>query len=482
MRKILTLIIFAAFLSGCSGFNDDNINLKIETYYTGDQKFKLDELIVKFNNTIGYDNKVVVSYSSMGTVNDLSEKLYTSAFGKEGVKPLPDLFVTYPAVAMKLKGYVRLFDFRELYSDGELKDFEDKFLQFSTDKNESVLYMLPISKSTEVILIDRLEFEKIGKKVGVSGKDLSTFEGIAEVAEKFYKHTDALSPDVKNNGKAFFAIGSAANYFMNGLHQFGVVPIEKVEGNLRLNLPEDVMRVLWKNYYVPMVKGYYLRKNKYPSDDLAGDVITGCLTNSTSVSYFSKSAKFNQSDSGKVKGVNNIELRILEAPYFRDCKVKSVYLQGGGIFALHTDDPKKKRAIKLFSSFLLNNINNAELNMSSLYMPVKKIVFCEEFLNDYKRTHDFDNNSLSVLSVSFKQIKDREVYSGEEQNQQEELRFIAENYFHTKSVEAAAEFKKRIASGEDYETVLNSLTSEEVFQNWYKEFKKSCEYVLNEIK
>lgn len=57
---------------------------------------------------------------------------------------------------------------------------------------------------------------------------LSTMEGLAETAGKYYDWTDSLTPDIPNDGKAFYGRDAMANLFIIGSMQLGT-EIFKVE-------------------------------------------------------------------------------------------------------------------------------------------------------------------------------------------------------------------------------------------------------------
>jgi len=57
-------------------------------------------------------------------------------------------------------------------------------------------------------LWNKIIFNRFTKDTGVSFKDLKTFEGIINVAEKYYEWSDNQTPDIKNDGKTFFMIDS----------------------------------------------------------------------------------------------------------------------------------------------------------------------------------------------------------------------------------------------------------------------------------
>ena len=68
-------------------------------------------------------------------------------------------------------------------------------------------------------------------------EDLSTLEGVTETAQKYYEWTDSLTPDVPEDGKAFYGRDSVANLFVIGSKQLGK-DIFQVE-NSRMSVVAD---------------------------------------------------------------------------------------------------------------------------------------------------------------------------------------------------------------------------------------------------
>ena len=84
------------------------------------------------------------------------------------------------------------------------------------------LYLLPVAKSTEVTMLDETDWEPFAQATGATIDDLATQEGIAATAKRYYAYTDALTPDVPDDGKAFYGRDSLSNYFIIGMRQMGV--------------------------------------------------------------------------------------------------------------------------------------------------------------------------------------------------------------------------------------------------------------------
>lgn len=86
---------------------------------------------------------------------------------------------------------------------------------------------------------------------------LPSTEGIVQVAQRYYEWTDAQTPDVPADGKAFYGRDSMSNYFLISMKQMGKELFEVKDGKVTLNTDKELVRRIWDNYYVPFMKGYF---------------------------------------------------------------------------------------------------------------------------------------------------------------------------------------------------------------------------------
>lgn len=68
-------------------------------------------------------------------------------------------------------------------------------------------------------MMNKTDWDKFAEEPSATLDDLSTVEGIAKVAEQYYDWTDAQTPDVPDDGKAFYGRDSMSNYFLIGMKQ-----------------------------------------------------------------------------------------------------------------------------------------------------------------------------------------------------------------------------------------------------------------------
>ena len=123
-------------------------------------------------------------------------------------------------------------------------------------------------------MINRTDWESFAEASGASLEDLKTLEGVAATARAYYEWTDAKTPDVAQDGQAFYGRDAMANYFIIGMQQLGVEIFQVENGEITINTPREELHRLWENYYVPMVKGYFGAYGSFRSDDVkTGDLL-----------------------------------------------------------------------------------------------------------------------------------------------------------------------------------------------------------------
>ena len=94
---ILCLCALLAGLTGCA--KKEPLSLTVWTYYNGEQLGAFNEAVEAFNATVGKDKNIVVSASSLGSVNDLEQNVMDAVQGKVGAQEVPDIFSAYADTA-----------------------------------------------------------------------------------------------------------------------------------------------------------------------------------------------------------------------------------------------------------------------------------------------------------------------------------------------------------------------------------------------
>lgn len=203
---LILLLMVAMAASGCTGSGglDPNkpVTLTLWHNFGGQMQTTMDELIEEFNRNVGKEKGIILNVTSVSGSAALQEKLTMIAAGDPGAPDMPDLTTCYPATAalLKEKGLIAALD--EQFTKEELSAYLPRFLEEGR-LSDGKLYVFPFAKSTEVLFVNQTLFDRFSAATGISLESLSTFEGIADAALRYYEWTDSLTPDEQGDGKTF---------------------------------------------------------------------------------------------------------------------------------------------------------------------------------------------------------------------------------------------------------------------------------------
>ena len=173
---------------------ENPVTLTIWHYYNGAYQAAFDKLVEEFNNSAGKDLGIYA-------------------------EEMPDLFSAYTDSALGLQKDGLLTDLNQYFTAEELDKYVDAYVQEGEFAGDGGLYVFPVAKSTEITMMNKTDWDKFAEETGAILDDLSTVEGIAKVAEQYYDWTDAQTPDMPDDGKAFYGRDSMSNYFLIGMKQ-----------------------------------------------------------------------------------------------------------------------------------------------------------------------------------------------------------------------------------------------------------------------
>jgi multiple sugar transport system substrate-binding protein len=362
------MLLFSILLPSCglkTGLNPKKpITLTMWHNFGGQMQAAADEQIEEFNAAIGKEKGIIISITSISGTAALQEKLTMIAAGDPGAPDMPDITTCYPATALLLADKDLLAPVDEYFSESELSDYLPRFLEEGRlpDKN---LYVFPFAKSTEVLFLNKTLFERFSSAAGVTIDELSTFEGIAKTAMRYYEWTDEQTPDVQNDGKSFYTADSVFNLFQVGMEQLGNSLFRGKE--LQLNTPE--FQHVWDVIFEPAVKGGYAIYDGYSSDlSKTGEIV--CSTGSTAGILF-YGEEITYPDNTKEKVVYDV----LPYPTFEGGNKTAIQRGSGLVVAKST--PEKEKAAALFLRWFTSPERNMRFVSSTGYLPVTHQAFTD---------------------------------------------------------------------------------------------------------
>ncbi len=351
MKRICLVCLAAALLFVLPGCGDkspldpqDPVSLTVWHYYNGSQQAAFDALVEEFNDTAGRERGIYVQSYSQGSVSDLESAVRDAISGKVGAEAMPDIFSSYADTAYEIEQAGALANLSGYLSQEELEQYVDSYIEEGRIAADGTLRIFPTAKSTEIMMLNKTDWEVFAADTGASLEDLRTIEGVAAVARTYYEWTDGLTPDVPGDGKAFYGRDAVANYFIIGLQQLGVEIFQVEHGEMTLHAPKEELRRLWENYYVPMVKGYFGAYGAFRSDDVKTGDILAYTGSTSSAMYFPDQVELDA-------GSHPIDYIVMPAPVFEGGRAYAVQ-QGAGMVVSRSDERREYASVEFLKSAL----------------------------------------------------------------------------------------------------------------------------------
>ena len=381
---IILFLLLNLLLAGCMMKNTvvDNlepITVTVWHYYNGKQKESFDALLENFNQTEGLKKGIVVIAESKGTISNLEESIIAAAGKKAGSEILPDITATYADTAIKMQKFDLLIDINQYMTKEELNEYNPFFL-VEGSLTEDGLQILPVAKATELLYLNKTDWDVFAKENGYDLSIFSTWEGIRDVAEVYYEWS---------KGKTFFGRDAAANFMLVGFHQFGKDIFQESQGKVNIVIDNSILKIIWDTYGKPYIQGYYGAFGKFRSDDLKTGDIVAAVASTSSVTYYPKEIALNNGTTYP------IEMIVLPLPDFYGTE-KCVVQQGAGMAVFKSTKTKETAAVE-FLKWFTSEEQNISFCVDTGYLPVKTNAGINELMKE-----TLDNMNISKDELIYK--------------------------------------------------------------------------------
>ena len=218
------------------------------------------------------------------------------------------------------------------------------------------------------MFIDKTLFDRFAADTGVTLGQLDTWEGLFELSKEYYQWTDAQTPDVPGDGKAFFVHDYHFNYFQVGVESLGE---DFFQGN-EIAYGKAFSKV-WETYADAAVQGGVWLNEGYATEPLrTGETIVS-VASSASVLYYEDIVTYSDNRS------EPIEVIARPVPCFENGQ--RLVMQRGAGFCTVKSTPERERAAAVFLKWLTEPEINVRFVTSVGYMPVTDAAF--EVLPDF---------------------------------------------------------------------------------------------------
>ncbi|MFA6889743.1 MAG: extracellular solute-binding protein [Bacilli bacterium] len=400
--KKLFIVIFTIIcslslvvLSGCS---KDDGKTTVTFYHTMGANLRevLDKYIVKFNEE-NPDIKIV--HEQVGSYDDVRDQIITELqAGRQ-----PALAYCYPDHVASYLRSKKVVDLNEYINDPEvgltadqIADFiEGYYAEGSQFGDDTKMYSLPFSKSTEVMYYNKTFFEENELALpthwfSVDEADTTSMEYVIETIKTIDPNSVPLGYD------------SEANWFITMTEQLNTpytAAATDVEDRFLFNDPSNVS-------FLKKFKTWY--DNGWMTTQLVyGGYTSGLFTNLKQTdgkilrSYISigSSAGATYQCPAKVGETYPFEVGIAPIPQADQDNLK-VISQGPSITMFKQKDEAVNDATWLFIKYLLTNANfQAEFSMASGYVPVLKSAFEVPAYIDFLADAGYTKETIASLSA-----------------------------------------------------------------------------------
>ena len=439
------------------------VTLTVWHYYNGSQQAAFDALVEEFNDTVGRKQGIYVQSYSQGSVSDLEAAVRDAINGKVGADIMPDIFSSYADTAYEVEQAGALANLSDYLSQKELERYVDSYIEEGRIADDGTLRIFPTAKSTEIMMINKTDWEPFAAATGLTLADLETMEGVTAAAEAYYEWTDSQTPDVPGDGRAFYGRDAVANYFIIGMRQLGVEIFHVENGEVTLNVPREELYRLWENYYVPMVKGYFGAYGSFRSDDVKTGDILAYTGSTTSAMYFPDQVELDDSSYA-------IDYIVMTAPIFEDGNNYAVQ-QGAGMVVSKSDEKHEYAAVE-FLKWFTEAENNLQFGCVSGYLPVLKEANSAEKLDQVIADKGLEvaPKTYDCLSIIFEKMDSLTPYTNKSFENGSAARKILEYHLADQAVQDRESVIAAIEAGESLEDASAPYVTEEAFEKWYDSF------------
>lgn len=468
----VTALALTAALTGCGGSESpldpkNPVTVEVWNYYNGDQLTAFDGLVKEFNETVGREKGIIVKSSSQGSVNDLETNVMASLKGEVGAAEMPNIFMAYADTAYAADQLGGIADLKGYLTDEEISRYIDSYIEEGDFSGHGEIKIFPMAKSTEVLVLNKTDWDSFAAETGASYEDLADIESLVKTAQAYYEWTDARTPDIAGDGRALYGRDAMANYMLIGSMQLGAEIFQVTDGEMKLNFDKTVVRKLWDNYYIPFVKGYFAATGRFRSDDIKTGNIIAYVGSSSSVSFFPDTV--NQSDEESYP----IEMEVLPCPGFAGGEAVAVQ-QGAGMAVTAGSEAEVYASVEFLKWFTADEQNIA-FSVRSGYLPVTKAANDKAAITD--SGVEISQKMGKTLEAAVDMVNNHTTYTTRAFENGAKARNILEYALSDRALADRAVVVERMASGQSMEEACAEFCTDACFEAWYEEtLKRLQEY------
>lgn len=466
MKKIINIwvlwMVLILGLTGCWSKTNTVTSIEIWHYYNGAQKVVFDQMVMEFNETVGMEKGIIVEAFGQGSINDLRVKIMDSVNKKVGAKEIPNMVTAYGDTAYAMDELGLVVDLGVYMTPKEIGEYVEAYIEEGRLGNENKLKIFPIAKATEVMMVNKTDWDKFAKATGASVEDLESWEGVARTAKAYYEWS----------GKAFFGRDAMANYMNIGAKQLGKEIVSIKQGQVTLNIDKDIMRKLWDNFYIPYINGYYSSFGKFRTDDAKIGEIIALVGSTTGAIYFPETVTTVDNKS------YNVQLMVLPLPNFEGT-IPYTIQQGAGMVVLQSDKNHEVACVEFLRWFTQKD-RNIQFCLESGYLPVKKVASNIKAIKKHIESNKVNiPKQLSLtLPVAMQQIETYNLYTSKAFKNGIQVRNILTTTLIDKAKLDREAVDRQMVQGKSKDEAVMQYSTDDHFNQWLLNVKASLESAI----
>lgn len=322
------------------------VTIEMWHYLNGSIQEVMDEVIADFNAS--NDKKITVKGISKGQIPDLNKAVIAASQSNT----LPAIINVYPDVATNLLEQKKISNLSRFINDETVgmkedieKDFIPSFIGEVSQWENKEVYGMPLSKSTEVLFVNKTKLEELGYKV----EDIKT--GLT--MEKLIEISKASNEKL---GMPGYGADSSSNAFITAL---------KADGRDFVSLDG---KVDVDNEWVREFMEIFKEQTQAGNFRIAGEdkYLSGPFSNGKLLMYQGSTA-----GASHIKTDGSFEIEVIEVPQFEG-KDKAVIQQGASLFVTTDVTDVEQYAAYEFMKYVTSTDVSAKFASATGYLPVRK--------------------------------------------------------------------------------------------------------------
>lgn len=372
-------------LAGCEKSlldKNDPVTLTFWHVYGEQSGSPMDELVDEFNRTVGQQHGVRVNITGTSSASQIGSFLLQAQAGGAEAPEMPDLFTCHIGDALAL-GAENVLDWNEYFTEKERGEFVPGFLADGTAEDR--LLVFPVSKSTQVLMLNGSAFQRFSAATGAQYSTLATWEGFYQTAAAFYRYS---------GGEPFCALDYPLRAVELRAMEQGAQDLYTAEG--WYDTGNSLFRQSWLEFARSLVQGHVQVSDLYSNTQvMTGEALSG-IGSSAAILYYNDYVSY-------ADGTEEpMDLQVLPMP--KTDGADALMTQAGvGLCAYKTDE-KHAEAASLFVHWLTAAERNLPFVAETGYMPVRVGAFdAIEGYTDFPEPQQAYRNLYAALDTMRKE-------------------------------------------------------------------------------